>query len=1411
MNRLTPNYLFEVSWEICNKAGGIHTVIATKSLTLEKKYGDKYILIGPDVWRDSTEHPEFREDPTVLSGWKQKAISEGLRVRVGRWKILGNPIVILVDFTTFFSNKDEIFSKFWELYKLDSIAGQWDYIEPSLFGYASGRVIESVVKYHLTSHDKVVAQFHDWTTGAGLLYLKMSIPQVGTVFTTHGTVVGREIAEHGQPLYSQLDEYDVDSKAAEFHVVSKQSMERACATNADAFTTISDLTSIECNHFLKREIDVVLPNGFEDSFVPSSEEFDAKRNNAREVLLKVAASLFGEPIADDALLIANSGRYEFKNKGIDLFIESLGKLKKDYSGKREIVAFMLIPASHYGPRKDVLEKMKNPDGTVTGDSYLTHNLHYIEQDQIISHIQKFNLSNTTGDKVRIIYVPAYLNGEDGIFNLSYFNLLIGFDLTLFPSYYEPWGYTTLESLAFHIPSLTTSVTGFGRWVIKQFKQPEPGLFVLHRDDYNENELKEGIVTVIKNMSVLSVADMNGAREKAFQISRSALWSDLIERYYDAFNVALREVSGRVPRFVETERVEVLPTMEEYNGRTPVWKKVIVQQNIPDKLKPLEELSRNLWWSWNPNAIELFSDLDPELWEQTQGNPIMVLDKLSYKRFLRLEKDEKFLERMKGVYEEFRAYMASAKYENPEIAYFSMEYGLHESLKIYSGGLGLLAGDYLKEASDSNVNITAIGLLYRYGYFTQALSASGEQVSLNEPQQFSKMPVTPLLDEDGTWKEISIVLPGRDLKARIWRVDVGRVKLYLLDTDFEDNMEQDRSISYQLYGGDNENRFKQEILLGIGGIRALKLMGHEPDLFHCNEGHAAFIGIERLREYIQIQNLTFPEALEIVRASTLFTTHTPVPAGHDYFEEDMMRAYISHYPPRLKITWEHLMNLGKMHPNTSGEKFSMSVLAVNLSQEVNGVSRLHGEVSRKMFADMWKGYLPEEVPIGHVTNGVHLPTWVSRRWRDLYKQHFDTDFCQKQADRSIWGKINDIDQAEIWKIRSAERKELIDYLKKRLKKNSARSNEDPKLILEVQEKLDPHALTICFARRFATYKRAHLLFRDPDRLASIVNNPFMPVQFIFAGKAHPKDKAGQDLIQKIVESSKEERFQGKIIFLENYEIPLAKRLVHGVDVWLNTPTRPLEASGTSGEKAVMNGVLHFSVLDGWWEEGYKNGAGWALQKEKFYDNQNFQDQLDAETIYSLLENEIAPTFYKRDLRGIPMAWVNMIQKSISQIAPEFTMNRMLLDYIQRFYSKMYDRTVKLRENEYELASHIASWKRKILNAWNQIEVVSVQYPDMNKHSITMGSSYHGELVLDLKTLKPDEIGVELIIGDRESENEPYKLISKQEFKVERSEGSKVWYLLETTPTEPGIFDYGIRIYPKNCLLAHRQELNIVRWI
>ncbi len=842
---------------------------------------------------------------------------------------------------------------------------------------------------------------------------------------------------------------------------------------------------------------------------------------------------------------------------------------------------------------------------------------------------------------------------------------------------------------------------------------------------------------------------------------------------------------------------------------PVWKKLFVESNIPEKLSPLKELSRNLWWVWNSDARELFQSIDDEIFEECEHNPIVLLERVNYQRFLDIENDENFIMKMNYVAKQFHRYLDERKTLNgPSIAYFSMEYGLHDTLKIFSGGLGILAGDYLKEASDSKVNLTGVGLLYRYGYFRQNISIAGEQISDYESQQFSKIPVQPAYNEQGEWVTVQVDFPGRIVTARVWQVNVGSVKLFLLDTDYEVNSDEDRFVTHHLYGGDNENRLKQEMLLGLGGIRALKKLGYSADIYHCNEGHAAMIGLERIKDLVDEKALKYAEAKEVVRASTLFTTHTPVPAGHDSFHQDLFKRYMGKYPPKVEITWDEFLGLGKA--NIHEDHFNMSYLACNLSQGINGVSWLHGEVSKEIFLPLYQGFLPEEVEIGYVTNGVHYSTWIAKEWKDVHKKYFGPKFPEEQLDFDLWNNIYKIPDEEIWNTKQNLRMKTIGFIKQRFADNWIKKHENPKLISEVSGKINPYALTIGFARRFATYKRAHLLFRNLDRLAKLVNDPARPVQFLFAGKAHPADKAGQDLIKYIVEISKRPEFVGKILFLQNYDMNLAKMMLQGVDVWMNTPTRPLEASGTSGEKGVMNGTIHFSVLDGWWVEGYKKDAGWALPQENAYEGSELQDELDAETIYNIFEDEILPAFYTRNIKGVPEKWVSYIKNTFAQVAPNFTTARMIRDYQDRFYNPQSKRAAKLIESDYQLAKDIAQWKSGVSSVWDQIEVKEVQITDGITNVLKIGDNYPARVVVDLKELKPEDLGVEMIITQSEKDNQT-SMVDSLQFTIEKIEGSVITYQLNLKLMNAGAFGYAIRMYPKHPELPHRQDFHYLKWV
>lgn len=1404
---LKPDFVFETSWEVCNKTGGIHTVLSSKANTLVEQFRDNVIFIGPDVWRGPQKNPEFLPDPSLFPKWQDVLFREGLRVKTGRWNVPGQPIALLVDFSPLVARKNEILAGMWESFKLDSLSGQWDYVEPVLFGYAAGMVIESYYKSLIADTEKVVAHFNEWMTGSGALYLRDNLLQVGTVFTTHATVIGRSLASHGADIYEKLIEIDADSKAGEMNVVAKHSMEKTTACNVDCLTTVSDITARECAHFLSRDVDVITPNGFNNSIVPEGKEYTNKRQKGRERLIQVAEALLGIKVRPDALFIANSGRYEYRNKGADVFLDVLKKLNEDESNKREILAFVLIPANTYGPRKDLMARLSNgnADGPLP-NPFLTHGLNDIGYDPIINKIQEIHLNNTESERVKLIFVPSYLNGKDGIFDVSYYDLLMGMDLTVFPSYYEPWGYTPQESVAFGVPTITTSLAGFGLWAGKHSKNISEGVEVVFRNDRNYQEVVEHIAAVVQDFSSLTEKVVAGYRQKARKVASLLEWNSLIKNYYEAYDFALREVNSRRDKFRAVKRDVRIRYVPE-TSPVPGWKKLVVKSRLPERIKVLHELTHNLWWAWNFPLMELFEKIDPEIWDEVGKNPVQLLDKVSYDRLSELASDKDFVESLDDIYVRFREYMERDSTENPRLAYFSMEYGLNNVLKIYSGGLGILAGDYLKEASDRGVKMVAIGLLYRFGYFTQTLSINGEQTAGYEAQDFSQLPVEEVRGADGQALFVSIELPGRSLHAKVWKAQVGRVPLYLMDTDVDSNTPADRQITHQLYGGDWENRLKQEILLGMGGIRLLKALNAHVDIYHINEGHAALINLERLVDLVE-QKYSFAEAMEIVRASSLFTTHTPVPAGHDKFDEDLFRIYLRHIPEKLNISWDDLMDMGREHSG-GDEKFSMSVLAAKSSQEMNGVSALHGDVSRKMFRSLWSGYFPDELHIGHVTNGVHYGTWTVSEWQDYYKKVFGDDFLSDVSKKDYWKKIYDVPDTEIWNIRHTLRKKLMDFIRERLEGSMSQRHESPGHIVEVLDILDEDALTIGFARRFATYKRAHLLFRDLERLSEIVNDFERPVQFIFAGKAHPADGGGQALIKQIVEISKQPEFIGKIIFLENYDMELAKRLVSGVDVWLNTPTRPLEASGTSGQKAELNGVLNFSVLDGWWYEGYAEDAGWSLTDVRSFDNQEFQDDLDAATIYSILENEIVPLFYDVDKNNIPSGWVRYIKNSIAHIAPQFTTRRMIDDYLSKFYNPMFDRLEKLGLNDFALVHDIAAWKRQVAAGWNDIELVEVNMPDIARQELGIGDNYTVDVKLNLKQLEGIDVGLEMLIVESVEEEFP-PILHKEPFKVIKKEGSVVQYEMNYQLNLPGSFKFGIRMFPKNEFLPHQQDFGLVRW-
>lgn len=1389
--KLTADVIFEVSWEVCNKVGGIHTVISSKAVTALKEWEDRLIFIGPDIWKGTTEHPEFEEDEELFSAWRNHAASLGILIRTGRWKIPGNPPVILVDFTPFFSRKNDVFAQLWTRYQLDSLTGGWDYTEPAMFGYAAGKVIESFYHFYLTYSDRIVSQFHEWMTGTGILYLEEHVPQIAKVFTTHATVLGRSIAGNGFSLYEGLDKFDPSQEARKFNVLAKHSLEKCAAKFADCFTTVSEITAKECVAFLGVSPDVITPNGFDTEIVPDYFLFQEKRLLARKCLLDVASAIKGKIFGNNTLLLLKSGRYEFHNKGIDAFIDALALLKAQHSG-RDIVAFIFIPAGQTGFRKDLWGTLNGQDSRVAGNNFLTHNLMDSDNDAIAQAIEKAGLPDNQDGRIHVVYSPVYLNGLDGIYNLSYYDLLPGFDLTVFPSYYEPWGYTPQESVAFYVPTVTTDNAGFGDFLLSgmPINDIQHGAAVISRGEKALPDVSKDIAGIIMSFAALTAEQIKMARVSAHAISNKTLWKQLLNTYKAAYKLALQKTQSRKTSFSHEATVHKFSVeVGKVQAHEPRWHKIFVETRLPASFKPLEEIMDNFWWTWQPKAIALFQYLQPDLWESCGHNPFSMLEQLGADRLEELQSDKAFNALLAEVHATFKSYMQQPMQEAEPTAYFCAEFGIYSGLEQYSGGLGILAGDLLKQASDDGCPFIGVGLLYRYGYFKQEVSLHGEQIVSLEPQKFTCQPLHPVFDKQGNWLRVSIALPGRTLYAQVRRADVGRTQLFLLDTDIAENRPDDRKITGQLYGGDREMRLKQEILLGIGGVRLLQTLGLSPGIFHFNEGHVAFAALERIRMLMYDENMSFGEALEWVKGTTLFTAHTPVPAGHEVFSEELLRSYLGHFAPLMNISWEKLMQLGNRSGNSiANHDFSMSLLAANTSIQMNAVSHKHEGVSRHMFSHLWQGYGEDELFIGHVTNGVHVPTWVATEWKD--------------AD------ITSMPVEKLWQIHLQLKRQLISEIQTRFRESKSNDNRYYKRYAGFSEKINEDTLIITFARRFVTYKRPGLLFSDTDRLLRIVNNAAKPVVFLFAGKAHPNDFAGQEEIRHLLNLSVSPEFRGKLFFLMNYDMELAQFLVRGSDVWLNLPKDGMEASGTSGMKAAMNGVLNLSTLDGWWAEAEDLDCGWTISHHVF--EKNGEDDWDADRLYELLENVIIPEYSGFSIAS--ESWCKKMRNGILGARKRFQAGRMLEDYIQLYYRPLAERGSRLKQNHFEGARDLAAWKLKVENAWSGLSVLEAKWHDTANKAMPLGESLCPKITLSLNGLSVDELGVEMLVIDkRKHAAEPFSVLKCAALAGKMSGEYEATWTGAVRMQKPGVYEYGFRIYPKYPMLAHRQDFALIKWV
>jgi len=830
------------------------------------------------------------------------------------------------------------------------------------------------------------------------------------------------------------------------------------------------------------------------------------------------------------------------------------------------------------------------------------------------------------------------------------------------------------------------------------------------------------------------------------------------------------------------------------------KKFRVVPYLPEKLKPLMRIASNMWWVWNFEAIELFRRLDVELWNKVQQNPIKLLGAVSQRTLDEAARSDSFIAHMERVESELERHLNAKSWfletgdesQDAKIAYFSAEFGIHECLPIYSGGLGVLAGDHLKSSSELGLPLYGVGLLYKMGYFRQYLNLDGWQQERFPETDFHNIPVKLVIDNNKEEILIEVEYPERNVFARIWEVRIGRIMLYLLDTNIQQNSPVDRAITDHLYGGDNETRVQQEIMLGIGGVRALKAMNKEVSVYHMNEGHAAFLALERIRLCMEEQNLTFNEALEFVSSSNVFTTHTPVPAGNDRFDVEMIDKYFGNYYGKIGLGKQDFMSLGRENPDDQKEPFCMTVLAIKTAASVNGVSKLHGSVSRRMWKNIWPYLQEHEIPIGHVTNGIQTLSWTSDEMMRLLNRYLGPRWIDNPANNSIWQNIDNIPDSELWRCRERLRERLVAFARKRLREQLIARGAPPRVVERANSVLDSEALTIGFARRFATYKRATLIFRDMSRLEKILLDRNRPVQIIFAGKAHPRDNMGKELIKQIVHLTNNERFRTRVVFIEDYDINIARYMVQGVDIWLNNPVRPKEASGTSGMKVIPNGGLNISVLDGWWDEAYNSNNGWAIGKGEEYEDHAYQDEVESLSLYNILENEAKPVFYDRGIDGLPNKWLATIRESMKSNNPRYNTNRQVKDYCERYYIKAHDNFVKFSDKDYKIARELSAWKKHVKSRWNTLSVKNMTFDE--RIETTVGSKVEVQASVDLGDIKPEEVDVELYIGDMHQSEEIIEGAAISMDFVEKLKDNTCVYKGHMLCLRSGQFGFTVRVIP-----------------
>ncbi len=1411
-----PAALFEVSWEVCNKVGGIYTVVSSKAKEAAARFGQNYFLLGPE--RDV--NPDFEEcaatggeDSRQWEAFRHAAAVHNLKCRFGRWNIPGRPKVILVDWKGRY-NQNQLLYDLWRDFGVDSLTGGWDYIEPVMFSTACGEAIATFAKVLSEENESEIptaAHFHEWMCGAGLLYLKRNMPSISTIFTTHATMLGRSLAGSGRDIYAEMDQLNAAKEATKCNITAKFSMECVSAREADCFTTVSDLTAHEAAAFLGRRPDFVTPNGLSLDTIPDYSVDRAVPEANRKKILAAAGRLLRRELPENTSIMMISGRYEFHNKGIDLFLDALAQLNRNHAAaQKPILALCAVMGGHNGINPAALDG--NPDTKPEyGVNWMTaHHIYDGVNDPIYTACMRLGLDNRPDNAVQVIFDPAQLDGHDGFLNMTYDEVLSACDAGIFPSWYEPWGYTPQEAAANAVPTVTSDLAGFGQWVRSNCADSHgPTIIDRARIHYSESVTK--LCAAMTKLSGLSADEMSALRQAERAAAELSDWKIFFKNYESAYALAAENAGKRnSTRPMSSMDDENLTRI--FNGTpsaTPLLHGFTSTARMPAKLARLGELAGNLWWTWHPEFEDLFRSVDPVFWEKIGHNAVELLERTDHTRFIELADEPRYVEMYERAIAAFDADM-NAPFEDsvPElsptrpIAYFSTEYGIHESLPIYSGGLGVLSGDHLKSASDLRLPLVAVGLLYKCGYFQQQINADGYQVALYPENNFRMLPLTRVKDrKTGDHLYISVDLPGRTLYARVWRVQVGRIPLYLLDTDIPKNTEEDRRVTERLYVADRDSRIRQEILLGMGGVQVLAALGIHPRAYHMNEGHSAFMILERIRHYCLTGGLTVEAAREVVRSDSIFTTHTPVDAGNERFSGELMHRYFDSWCRQLNLSWDDLMDMGRR--DRSGTDFEMTLLALNHAVRSNGVSRLHGSVSRAMWQFNWKGVPTEEIPIGYVTNGVHLASFTGRPTAELLTQAVGSRWNYLPASAPQWANVQGLSDEAVWNAKQEQKKVLLNLLRKT----------EPRVFQKAAATWKKVPLVIGFARRFAPYKRATLALADTQRLIKILTNEERPVIFVFSGKAHPADTQGNELIRSVVTASRSAELSGKIFFIPNYNLDIARAMVQGSDIWLNTPRRPYEASGTSGQKAAPNGTLNLSVSDGWWCEGDNGRNGWTIgpRVTSIHDTPKEQsDYADAESLYTLLEDEVIPLYFTRGGDGLPHGWIERMKNSIATLAPEYNSARMVRQYFEEYYRPAGERHVKMRGEAHLVSRRLSEWKSDVSARFSALRIDQIQIQGLKQNSVPCTDPLSVTAWVVPGGMKQDELAVQFVAGRSEERDFVDKPEVVDLVPAGTDEQGRLIYTGTYIPMHNGHYIYGIRALPYSPDLSNPFDTHLIQW-